>query len=82
MWESHRLSFQTGGDPEIIDHYLFTLCCTLLDACEAGLLREEIEKILRDGFHHGELQHVDPSLTPEYWEAVYQESKDKEGWSE
>jgi hypothetical protein len=70
IYESQKLAYQLGGDPEVLDGYLFALLQAVLDAVETKLSREEIEAALRQGLHQGELQCADPSLTPEYWEAV------------
>jgi hypothetical protein len=71
IYESQKLAYQLGGDPDVLDGCVFTLLQTVLDAVETKLSREEIQAALRQGLHQGELQCADPSLTPEYWEAVH-----------
>ena len=72
--ESHRLAYR-AGDPELIDRYTLKLVLAVLDACDAGLPRQTIEAALREGFHQGGLQAADVSLTPDYWEAIWQEAE-------
>jgi hypothetical protein len=69
--ESHDLAYKIGGDPEILDGFALRIFQTILDAVEAKLRREDIETALKQGLYQGELQCADPSLTPEYWEAVH-----------
>lgn len=73
MRESHQLAYRVGGDPEVIDDFALKLLLTVLDAYEVGLPRNEIEAALKAGFHHGELQCADTSLTPDYWQAIRDE---------
>ena len=68
--KAHEHAYRLGGDPEIIDRVVPGLVTSVLDACEAGLSREDVVKAVAEGLHQGELQCADQSLTADFWEAV------------
>lgn len=73
--ESQRLAYRLKGDPDLLGMIAGQLIGGILEAITAGINHEEIAKAVEMGFHQGELQCRDQSLTPEYWTDIQQEAE-------